>query len=208
MACTCKLVGSLDIGYRGVQSIDVNHRRSTVVYPSEDLDLGVMPVVTTITMVAYPREIAFRPTTCPVSLNATFRWTTIYDCDVDKMFYIYNRIADIHYSGELPPFIQTHNSTSVGTSIHASAASGPYTPYFENEAYIATDMTYTGNPIHFNTRVSKGFSGLIEVMGYKVVLKSFSYTHNDLTELVTFVFEGGSHADVMLPVGDGGDDSC
>ena len=207
MACTCKLVGSLNIGYNGVQSVDVKHRRSTVVYPSSDLDLGLMPTITTITLVAYPREIAFRPTTCPVSLNATFRWKTIYDCDVDKIFYIYDRIADISYSGDLPPFITVSNPTHVGTAMHASAANGPYTPYFENDAYIATDMSYTGNPIHFNTRVSKGFSGFVNILGYDVVLKSFSYSHNDLVELATFVFEGGSHAAVMLPSGEV-DDSC
>ena len=207
MGCTCKLVGSLGVGYRGIQSIDISHHKG--VTPLQSGEFGVRPVITTINITAYPRSPGevFRPTTCPVTLNASFNWITVYDCDLDKYFYIYSNLSNINYVGDLPEFISVFGSVNVGTSLKASAASGPYSPYLENDGYVASNMLYSGSPIQFDTRPQEGFSGLIKVAGYDVVLKSFSYSRNTSMEQVTYTFEGGENSGVMLP-SKGADDSC
>ena len=81
----------------------------------------------------------------------------------------------------------------------ASAANGPYSVYFEDMGYTASDMSYNGNPIHFDTRVSVrgGFSEIINILGFDVVLKSFSYSRSTVSEVVNYTFEGGEDIQVM-----------
>jgi len=198
MACTCKLVGSLDIGYRGVYDINVSHRKEVINLLNGDV--AKMPLITTISINAYPFLPGedFRPTSCPVNFNATFKWTRIYDCDQDKYFYIYNKVNNISYVGDPPRYITVYDPEKTANVIKASASSGPYSIYLEEIGYVASGMSYIGNPIHFDTNgaVAGGFSSVINILGFDVVLKSFSYNHNTTIETVSYTFEGGEGIEV------------
>ena len=215
MSCECKLVGSLklsgnvEIGgndtispYNGVITINISHTREVIVLPGGKY--GKMPLITTINLSAYPTiDVKYNPTSCPVSMSANFKWTRIYDCDKDKYFYIYNKINNISYSGDLPDYITVFNSESTRKIMNASASSGPYSMYTEEMGYIGGDISYVGNPITFNTVTNEGgqsaFSSKITIQGFEVVLKSFSYNHNGFNETVNYVFEGGDDIEVLVP---------
>ena len=131
MACTCRLVGALDIGYRGVYDINISHRREVINLLNGEI--ARMPLITTITISAYPFEpgAVFEPTSCPTNFNASFKWTRVYDCDQDKYFYIYNKVNTINYIGDTPDYITVYNPEETSSVIRASASSGPYSVYME-----------------------------------------------------------------------------
>ena len=72
MACTCRLVGALDIGYNGVFDINITHRREVLQLITGEI--ARMPLITTITIAAYPFTSAdqFEPTSCPSNFSAFF----------------------------------------------------------------------------------------------------------------------------------------
>jgi len=201
MACTCRLVGALDIGYRGVYDINISHRREVINLLNGEI--ARMPLITTITISAYPFDpgAVFEPTSCPTNFNASFKWTRIYDCDQDKYFYIYNKVNTINYIGDTPEYITVYNSEETSSVIKASASSGPYSVYMEEMGYVGSGMNYTGNPIQFDTEGAPGdgFSSVINILGFDVILKSFSYNKNTTIENVSYTFEGGEGIEVMTP---------
>lgn len=201
MACECKLVGSLEIGYGGVFDINISHKREVLQLLNGDT--ARMPLITTITISAYPfdKGVQFEPTSCPSNFSASFKWTRIYDCDQDKYFYIYNDVNNINYVGDPPDYITVYNAEETAEVTKASASNGPYSMYTKEMGYVGSGMAYTGNPIQFDTEatIGVGFTSLINVAGFDVVLKSFSYNHGVSSETVNYVFEGGDGIEVMKP---------
>ena len=73
--------------------------------------------------------------------------------------------------------------------------------YTDEIGYVGSGMSYNGNPIQFDTEgtTGGGFGSVINIAGFDVVLKSFSYNHGVSSETVNYTFEGGEGIEVLVP---------
>lgn len=162
----CQLVGDLDLGLSGC-FISVSTSCSTeigVVCGDEPLE---GPTIGTVNITAYADTEIWKG--CPSKAGVSISFIRKYDCEADRLYFIFNGKGQSFYTGDAGRFVSLYTTLPTScTSVNASSSSGPASIYNVSTQVNGYGMTYTGNPIPFSTdargttiELGGVFSGLI-----------------------------------------------
>ena len=198
MACGCRIVGDLDIGIKGVFSINVS--TNSKISKSIDGDILEGPKSRIIKISAY----SFQPgasvkTGCPIKISSQFKWTKIYSCEDDFYHYTYQNIGNISSLGDPPDTITFDHLVGQGIGYNASASSGPYSYYIGDHISSAFSIAYTGIPISFNSANAEDMVMSLGNIASQAFLMSFTFTGGAGASYstVNYTFEANEDARVL-----------
>ena len=158
------------------------------------------PVVGTLSITAYADNVIYKG--CPAGAGVSMPWLVKYDCNNDRLYYLFGGEGSSYTTGEPPNATKHITANARYKSISASAGSGPATPCTiacREEGY---GLTYNGGPISFSTtsesELSYSSSYIISDLGAEdgvMYLQSFSveYTPGSIpVASYSFLFRVGS----------------
>lgn len=148
----CCLAGNFQINLDGC-IISLNTSSKAQFMQLCDTDVITGPVVGNLSMTAYANDQAHRG--CPAGAGVSIPWLSKFDCDNDDIiYYIFGGEGTSFTTGEVGSYASKHYSANVSYySVNANAGAGPATfcqQVCREEGY---GLTYTGDPIDFDTSV-------------------------------------------------------
>jgi len=149
----CNLVGNFDTDLSlpaGQCIISVNSTINTE-YPNLGCDpLQEGHTVGSLNISGYAGTTPFKG--CRGRAGVQILWTRKYDCGADQLHFIYSGEGRSYSSGDSIPSVTLNRTYSTSTKkINASSQSGPSSLYTDIEQEEGLGMTYTGDPITFDT---------------------------------------------------------
>ena len=145
----CLLVGDLDLGLNGC-FISVNSSCTTEVGAVCGDEPQEGPTVGVVNLSAHASRDLWIG--CPSRAGVSIPYIRKYDCDLDKLYFIFSGQGQSFFTGEAGQFVSLN--TLLPTSceaLNANSSSGPASLYTRSTQYNGYGMTYDGSPISFVT---------------------------------------------------------
>lgn len=166
----CKLVGNLDIGVDGI--ISISSRFNTEIAKAGD-NIIVGPTTGVVSVSAYAGKFAHEG--CSGRASVTIPWIRKYDCDNDKVYFIFSGEGESNVSGKVDGLITLNKVINSYRVINASASSGPATIYEDDIQYDGYGAKYTGDPWEFDTSLEESVTINTGISDYgPMFMQSFS----------------------------------
>lgn len=166
----CKLVGSFPIDIDNI--ISISSRISTEISKAGD-NLIIGATTGTVSITAYATDYVHNK--CQGRANVSIPWIRKYDCDNNRLYFIFSGEGQSSLSGDVDDLAILRNPSVSYPVINASASSGPATLYedaIQNDGY---GLIYDGLPWSFTTDTQGGVNIDIGIEGYdQLYLQSFS----------------------------------
>jgi len=169
----CLLVGDLDLGIAGC-FISVNTSCTTEVGAVCGEDPQEGPTVGVVNLSAYASTEVW--VGCPSRAGVSIPFIRKYDCDIDKLYFIFSGQGQSFFTGEADQFVSL-NTTLPTTceALNANSSSGPATLYTRSTQQNGYGMTYNGGPISFVTNADSTEITLGGIFDYSTYyLQSFN----------------------------------
>jgi hypothetical protein len=145
----CQLVGALDLGLDGC-FISVSTNCSTEIGAICGDDPVEGPTIGTVNLSAYMGEELW--VGCPSKAGVSIPFIRKYDCENDRLYFIFNGKGQSFYNGDADQFVSLHTVLPTScTSINASSGSGPASIYNVSTQINGYGMSYDSGPINFST---------------------------------------------------------
>jgi len=148
----CKVVGNFSelTGLSSACLISVN---SSVNSDLNDYDCSTLvegAIVGTLTITAYASTTAHVGD--PGRAGCSVIWARKYDCDNDKVYFIYVRSGRSFSYGSASSVVTIGTTAATTTKIlNASSQSGPVSLYQSYEQVEGVGLSYSGNPLSFDS---------------------------------------------------------
>lgn len=166
----CKLVGNFPIDINAI--ISINSRIGTEISKAGD-NLIIGPTTGTVSITAYATDYVHNK--CQGRANVSIPWIRKYDCDNDKIYFIFSGEGQSSLSGDVDGLAILRNQSASYPVVNASASSGPATLYDDNTQNDGYGLTYDGDPWPFSTDTAGGVNIDIGIEGYnQLYLQGFS----------------------------------
>lgn len=167
----CKLVGNLDMGNtEGI--ISISSRFSTEVAKAGD-NVIVGPTTGVVSVSAYAGYFSHEG--CPGRASVNIPWIRKYDCDNDKVYFIFSGEGESNVSGKIDDLITLNRVVNSYRVLNASASSGPATIYEDDIQYDGYGANYVGDPWQFDTSLESSVTIDTGIADYgPMFLQSFS----------------------------------
>lgn len=145
----CNLVGNLKLGLEGcIISINVTGKTDVNIACGEPLP---GPTTGSVSLTGYVSNEMF--VGCPSRAGVNIPWIRKYDCDSNKVHFIFSGEGSSFIEGEAGQFVTLNKSLDREyTSINASSSSGPQSIYMKTTHIDGYGLTYNGGPISFTTK--------------------------------------------------------
>jgi len=140
----CKLVGNFFIDKPGVISLSTNS--STEVSKLAD-KVVIGPTIGSITITAYAKNEVHIG--CAGEARVDIPWVRKYDCDNDKVHFIFNGAGSSSIYGDVEGLAEILIPATNYTVLNASASSGPANIYSDYTQYDGYGLKYVGDPWPF-----------------------------------------------------------
>lgn len=152
MAECCQLVGNLSIGGVGCY-ISVNTSCNTEITNVCGDDTPLCgPTIQTITLAGY--AVSNIHIGCPGKAGVSIPWIRKYDCDNNKIHFLFSGEGQSYVSGDVGGIVTLNNSVNCApqsAAFSASSSSGPSSIYMETVQTNGYGLDYSGGPISFRT---------------------------------------------------------
>jgi hypothetical protein len=155
------------------------------------------PVIGTLSITAYADDKLYKG--CPAGAGVSMPWLVKYDCDNDKLHYLFGGEGSSYTTGDVTTAYKHVIAPARYKSISANAGSGPATPCTVACREEGYGLTYKGGPISFSTsstdELSYGSEYIVSDLGAKdgtMYLQSFSVEYTPGNIPVGFLFRIGS----------------
>jgi hypothetical protein len=170
----CQLVGDLNLGLDGCV-ISVNMSTTTEVVTACGDQALEGPTIGSVNLSAYADNNVWIG--CPSRAGVNTQFIRKYDCENDKIYFIFAGRGQSFYTGEADRFVtldQVLNNNN--ESISASSSSGPSSLYMRTTQVNGYGMSYAGAPISFDTSAEGTEISLGGIFsGNTYYLQSFSF---------------------------------
>jgi hypothetical protein len=158
--------------------ISVSSRSSTESTKTGDTILKG-PTTGTVSITGYAADEVY--TGCGARAGVTIPWIRKYDCETDTVHFIFSGEGKSYIAGDLnmpTAGLMAELSNGLDVSyplIDASATSGPYGIYFQNNQTDGYGLKYYGKPFDFDTSIEGDTNIDLGFGGYSLLyLQSFS----------------------------------
>ena len=167
----CQLVGNLNLGIDGcIISVSSNCSTEIGVVCGSDPIEG--PSTQTVSISAYGSTSIW--TGCPAKAGVSISYVRKYDCVNDIVYLIFAGQGQSFISGNISTVSLNSALATSCTSYSASSSSGPATIYMEATQTNGYGLSYTGDPISFDTaNMDTTFS--LGNLGNDFYLQSFNF---------------------------------
>ena len=171
----CRLVGNLNLNLDGcIVSVNVAGKTDVNIACGEPLP---GPTTGSVSLTGYVTDSMF--TGCPGRAGVTIPWIRKYDCENNKVYFIFSGEGSSFVEGDADQFVTlNHVLDREYTSINASSSSGPHTVYMETVHKDGYGLTYDGGPISFTTDAASTIIPNFGVGEGDMYLQSFSLEAN------------------------------
>jgi len=144
----CRLVGNLKLELDGcIISVNVTGKTDVNVACGEPLP---GPTVGSVSITGYASDKVF--VGCPGRAGVTIPWIRKYDCEDNKIYFIFSGEGNSFIEGDVSEFVTLNQTLDREyNSINASSSSGPQSIYMETIHKDGYGLTYDGDPIPFTT---------------------------------------------------------
>ena len=143
----CKLVSTYPITLnKCIVSIAVNS--STPSNKIEDCFV-IGPTVGSVTMSGYAATDVH--TGCRGRAGVSIPWIRKYDCDADVVYFLFSGGGKSYIAGDVEGLARLDESIVSYNIVNASSASGPTSLYMDEEQTDGYGLTYTGDPVPFDS---------------------------------------------------------
>lgn len=152
MSECCQLVGNLSISDPGCY-ISVNTSCSTEITNVCGDDTPMCGATTqTISLSGYANNAIH--VGCPGKAGVSIPWIRKYDCDLNKVHFLFSGEGQSYTSGDVGGLVDIHHTVScapTSAAFSASSSSGPASIYMQTTQINGYGLIYGGNPISFTT---------------------------------------------------------
>lgn len=150
----CQLVGNLSIGPGCYTSVNTSCSTEMINACGDDTPL-CGATIQTVTLAGYATTTVH--VGCPGKAGVSIPWIKKYDCDNNKLYFLFAGEGQSYLSGDIGGLALLNNTVSCAPSsisFSASSSSGPASIYMEDSQDNGYGLVYRGDPISFTT--SKG----------------------------------------------------
>lgn len=173
----CKLAGNLDLGITGcIISVSVTSSTEFVTVCGDEPLEG--PTVGTLNFSAYGDYEPWRD--CTARASVSIPYARKYDCENDRVYFVFQGRGQSFYTGSADRYVSLYRTAASKTrSMNANASSGPSSLYEDSTQVNGYGLSYTGEPIGFETDpegTKMTLGGLFA--GYDLYLQSFNLELN------------------------------
>ena len=146
----CYLAGNFKINLDGcIISLNTSSKAQFSQLCSDNTAV-IGPVIGTLSITAYADDKLYKG--CPAGAGVSMPWLVKYDCDNDKVYFIFSGEGNSYTSGNISEYASKHITAPARyLAINASAGGGPATPYTMVCREDGYGLTYIGQPISFST---------------------------------------------------------
>jgi hypothetical protein len=135
-----------------------------------------------LSMTAYAPLTVSDDASCPGSANSSFNWDERLECDGLTRHMIPRTGAAAYTEGNVTSYIGMTPIGTTYTSVNASAAGGPHSPYLYTDHQDGHTLTYGGPPLAITSidgRYEKTIPFLTNILpaGSKLYLTSFTWSY-------------------------------
>ena len=171
----CRLVGNLDLNLYGcIISVNVTGKTDVNVACGEPLHGATTGSVSLTGYVSNKMFVG-----CPSRAGVSIPWIRKYDCENNKVYFIFSGEGSSFIEGEADQFVTLNKELDREyTSINASASSGPHSIYMETTHKDGYGLTYNGGPISFTTDATSTIIPNFGVGEGDMYLQSFNLEAN------------------------------
>ena len=168
----CQLVGNLDLGIDGcIISVSTNCNTEVAVVCGDEPLEGTS--IFTVNLSAYASTTLW--VGCPAKAGVSIPYVRKYDCVNDVVYLIFAGQGQSFKSGDVDSFISLNNTMeTTSTSYSASSSSGPAAIYMQTTQTNGYGLSYSGDPISFNTADGETLVNLGN-LGNDFYLQSFNF---------------------------------
>lgn len=151
MAECCQLVGNLSIGTGCYISVNTSCSTEIINVCGDDTPL-CGSTIQTVTLAGYAVDVIH--VGCPGKAGVSIPWLKKYDCDTNKVYFLFAGEGQSYLAGDVGDFVSLHNTVSCApssVSFSASSSSGPTSIYMATSQDNGYGLDYSGDPISFTT---------------------------------------------------------